>query len=510
MKKFYLTIMAMAMFFSSVNAQTVIPAGAGVGGGEIILPQYAYFGGTVASRSPFVCRLTLTGLTPSTTYRYTTGISSTSTITTTFAAGNFIHINNTTDATYGNILGFTSQKGLNGAYLSFNNVITSGTTNYFGRFDTDASGNYTGWFATVTLGNGTQQASGSDAYFYVNIGSETSTAFSPTISYRTASTIKLLDYTTNSTGVTALVGTTSGIGNEKLVSLYDNTSFTGRPLYTTFTENDGLNLASFTTWYTTAASSNVNGVSGKWGAVIPNNLASGVRGIRFYEPSDGSQIVVGNGSGNTSTDGVWNSVSTVNPTGGDATPIVINSIAPSTLPISLSSFTASALANSVNLNWETAQEINNQYFELLRSTDGKSFSAITKVNGALNSTEIRKYSFTDYSAQSGTNYYQLKQVDTDGKFTISNTVSANMGLQDESFKVISSSDKDITIAISLNKAVKGEIVYTQLDGKVLFKQTYDLSNGYNSINVPVTLNPNQIGIVSFFDGTNLKSIKILR
>jgi hypothetical protein len=492
MKKFYLTIMAMAMFFSSVNAQTLIPTG-----DELVLPQYAYYGATAASRVQTLVRLKLTGLTASTAYRYNTGISITNNITTTYAAGQLFAIRNNTL----NIEGLASSKALNGSVLQ-NNTTAINATGYYGAFSSDTNGEFIGWFATTTLGNA-QHFSGSDAYFYVQL--QTTNTFAPAVSYRTTSTIKLLDYSTVSGGLTPLVGT-STVGDEKMVLLYDNTAMTGRPLYATWTENDALTQESnYSGWYAT----NVGNTSGTWGAVIPNNLSTGVRGIKFMN-IDGTDIVIGNGTGNTSADGVWNSVSTVNPSGGDATPIVINSIAPTTLPISLSSFTASALANTVKLNWETAQEINNQYFELLRSTDGKSFNAITKVNGAVNSTEIRKYSFTDYSAQSGTNYYQLKQVDTDGKFTISNTITANMGLQDESFKVVSSSDKDITIAISLNKAIKGEIVYTQLDGKVLFKQTYYLNNGYNAINIPVALNPSQIGIVSFFDGTNLKSIKILR
>jgi hypothetical protein len=182
----------------------------------------------------------------------------------------------------------------------------------------------------------------------------------------------------------------------------------------------------------------------------------------------------------------------------------------SSLPITLLSFIGKSASQAVELNWETAQEVNNQYFEVLRSVDGNNFISITKVNGAINSTENKRYSFMDYDAQSDTNYYQLKQVDTDGKFTISNTIAVNIGLQDESFKVLSATDKDIAVAISLNKALKGQITYTQLDGKVLFKQIYNLNSGYNAINIPVLLYPNQIGIVSFFDGANLKSIKILR
>lgn len=504
MKKIYFTILTLALFCISASAQTVIPTT-----DELILPQYTYYGGTLGSRVPVVCRLTLSGLSANTTYRYTTGLSSTSNITTSFAAGNFIHISNNTDATYGNILGFTSQKGLNGAYLTYNLVVTSGTTNYFGKFTTDGTGSYTGWFATVSIGNATQEASGSDAYFYINLGPDTSPVYAPTQSYRTTSTIKLLDYSTTTGGLTALVGTTSNIGDEKLVSIYDNSSFTGRPLYTTFTENDGLNLTLFNTWYTTAATSNVNGVSGKWGAVIPNTLSTGVRGIKFYNPSDGSEIVVGNGTGNISTDGVWNGVTTVNPSGG-TTPIEINSIAQTTLPIKLVDFSSAVKESGVQLNWQTAQEINNQYFDLLRSGDGKNFTSIAKLDGAGNSTQNKYYSYIDYAPQKGTNYYQLKQVDFDGKSTLSNIIAAKFGLADDGIKVSSVSDHDIILAITLSKAQQGIITYTSLDGKILYQKELNLVEGLNSVSVPADQSLGKIGILSFSSASGRQSVKISR
>ena len=66
------------------------------------------------------------------------------------------------------------------------------------------------------------------------------------------------------------------------------------------------------------------------------------------------------------------------------------------------------------LTWATATETNNDYFELERSIDGRSWEFVTRVTGAGHSTSERRYSYTDYGAPFGTVYYRLRQVDFNG------------------------------------------------------------------------------------------------
>lgn len=92
----------------------------------------------------------------------------------------------------------------------------------------------------------------------------------------------------------------------------------------------------------------------------------------------------------------------------------------SVLPIELLSFNAVASeSGAVLIDWATASEINNDYFEILRSVDGKNWDAIIRLNGAGNSKSLINYSAQDDHPQRGVNYYQLKQVDFDGKSTLS-------------------------------------------------------------------------------------------
>ncbi len=86
------------------------------------------------------------------------------------------------------------------------------------------------------------------------------------------------------------------------------------------------------------------------------------------------------------------------------------------LPVTLLSYEAKLTSTgTIQLNWLTATETNNSLFEVLRSADGINFTAIGKVTAVGNTTQEKRYNFTDLSPLAGNNYYQLVQYDKDGK-----------------------------------------------------------------------------------------------
>lgn len=86
------------------------------------------------------------------------------------------------------------------------------------------------------------------------------------------------------------------------------------------------------------------------------------------------------------------------------------------LPIELLSFDANSNENNIIVNWETASEINNEYFSLSRSSDGINWKEVAKIKGSVNSRDIQSYEFIDNDPNNGVNYYKLKQTDVNGKF----------------------------------------------------------------------------------------------
>jgi len=91
----------------------------------------------------------------------------------------------------------------------------------------------------------------------------------------------------------------------------------------------------------------------------------------------------------------------------------------SPLPIQLLNFNAQQQLNQVQLTWQTASEINNDYFTLESSIDAQNWKEISTVPGAGNSTTQLSYSFYDQNPHSGTSYYRLKQTDFNGAFSYS-------------------------------------------------------------------------------------------
>ena len=105
-----------------------------------------------------------------------------------------------------------------------------------------------------------------------------------------------------------------------------------------------------------------------------------------------------------------------------------NAEAPGPLPVIFSGLQVNKVnATTVKLTWQTASEINNSGFALLRSFDGINFTDIKFVSGTGNSDHINTYSTTDIPGVIGRVYYKVKQIDVDGKSSLSDIVSIALG-----------------------------------------------------------------------------------
>lgn len=96
------------------------------------------------------------------------------------------------------------------------------------------------------------------------------------------------------------------------------------------------------------------------------------------------------------------------------------------VPIELIGFWAfTTKENTVRLEWQTASEKDNAYFEVERSQDGRQFEAIAQIPGQGNSTAEQSYLYEDPFPLDNTSYYRLKQTDFDGGFEYSSIVTVN-------------------------------------------------------------------------------------
>lgn len=90
------------------------------------------------------------------------------------------------------------------------------------------------------------------------------------------------------------------------------------------------------------------------------------------------------------------------------------------LPVELVSFNARRQnEQTALLQWLTASEKDHDYFEIERSIDGSQFIALDRIKGKGNASQTAAYEYIDNKPMRGTNYYRLKIVAQDGKFTYS-------------------------------------------------------------------------------------------
>jgi len=107
-----------------------------------------------------------------------------------------------------------------------------------------------------------------------------------------------------------------------------------------------------------------------------------------------------------------------------------------TVPVELTSFTASVNNKNMNIRWRTASEKNNSGFEILRSIQNEdNWNQIGFVEGHGTTTEENDYSFVDKDLESGNYSYKLVQVDFGGTQTESEIINVEVNSQPEEYSL---------------------------------------------------------------------------
>ncbi|MBI1838126.1 MAG: T9SS type A sorting domain-containing protein [Flavobacteriia bacterium] len=135
------------------------------------------------------------------------------------------------------------------------------------------------------------------------------------------------------------------------------------------------------------------------------------------------------------------------------------------LPIELLFFNISQTSqNAISIYWKTANEINNDYFVIEKSTDGIHFQTFQIVKGAGNSDHTLSYEIFDQLFTSPILYYRLKQVDLNGISKTSDILSINLNItRDKSYIYPNPSENnEINLYIS-NKFKNQEFILELFD-----------------------------------------------
>jgi endoglucanase len=157
---------------------------------------------------------------------------------------------------------------------------------------------------------------------------------------------------------------------------------------------------------------------------------------------------------------------------------VLNPCSPLPLPVKLLKFEATPQNNGVLINWTTADEINNDYFDLERSSDGIHFEKIGESPALGNEGGITNYSFTDLKPLDGTSYYRLLQHDLNGESNYSHVVSVYLNESgliiypnpgNGTFTIEIGNDQDFSLIIHnlVGQIITEEVIYSKEGKKVM-------------------------------------------
>ncbi len=161
---------------------------------------------------------------------------------------------------------------------------------------------------------------------------------------------------------------------------------------------------------------------------------------------------------------------------------------PTSLPITLISFSASKKDNYIQVNWTTASESNNDYFTIEKSKDATDFYSLGTIDGQGNSSVLQDYYFVDHILPEGISYYRLKQTDFDGTNTYSHVIAVSDNIP-EAIKLLlfsySPCSDQIEYSLNCKQKLNLSITLSGPLGTTVFQNLISMDKGINKKNLNI-------------------------
>ncbi len=218
--------------------------------------------------------------------------------------------------------------------------------------------------------------------------------------------------------------------------------------------------------------------------------------ITPFDASGLGSFLIGSGTGDTNAD------LSISGSFSSASNLIV-------LPITLSDFQSKKVKDKVLLTWKTQSAINFSHFILERSTDGKTFYDLAKIDGS-NLSDGSKYDYTDNTPDATTaNYYRLKMVDLDGSFAYSKILSENYDASDAPLTVYPSISNGSSIEATFKKVSESaQIKIFNINGQLL--STHILQAGASSKTIDIAQNTEGVYFLILQDKGTVQSQKFIK
>ncbi|WP_235298011.1 SdrD B-like domain-containing protein [Portibacter marinus] len=208
------------------------------------------------------------------------------------------------------------------------------------------------------------------------------------------------------------------------------------------------------------------------GSYLFTNLIPGSYLLAFESP-DGFELTSSNSGTNDKKDSdadvITGRTSSYSLNSGESDMSADAGFVQAAVPVELISFEGKAQGSYNVLNWITANEISNDYFEIQKATKGEDeFQSVGRVSGQGSSLSSVPYEFIDRSPVSDIQFYRLKQVDFNGQFEYSHVVSISR--KDRLSKLTLSPNPatdQISVSLGERLSTNGDIKIYNVNGQMI-------------------------------------------
>lgn len=154
----------------------------------------------------------------------------------------------------------------------------------------------------------------------------------------------------------------------------------------------------------------------------------------------------------------------------------------SVLPVTWLSVNGQLQNGNAIIQWATASENNSSHFEIEHSTNGVNYTKAGTINAAGFSSNTSDYSYTHIQPVAGKNYYRIKQVDRDGKFSYSRIITL-INKKEQNILVVTPNPAQHIIQVNTNIGGPGTIRIYSIQGKLLQQQPVTPGNQQQHIDI---------------------------
>lgn len=156
------------------------------------------------------------------------------------------------------------------------------------------------------------------------------------------------------------------------------------------------------------------------------------------------------------------------------------------LPITLLSFGGHSTISGNHLKWRTSYEYNNEGFEVQRSHDAIFWETLGFVKSKAIAQDLNDYDFKDSSPSSNKNFYRLKQMDIDGRFSYSFIIALDRDETNSSRNIEvypnPVSEGSLTIQLSSKPTIKNKLFLYNSSAQLLRQAIMDEEFYYLDVN----------------------------